>query len=586
MADNNTNQTPWEAYKQQIKQVVIGKDITAIGRFNFFWCNKLQSVTFEEGTKLERIGWGAFGYSSLPAVTIPDSVTQIDGYAFYYCSKLSSVEISENSKLAVLGGYVFRADTKITNLYIPDGITKIGTDIFQDAHDNVTLSVAANSYAQSYAEKYGLAYVARPVPTVIIASGSCGENATWELNNEGTLTINGSGPMADNNTNQTPWEAYKHQIKQVVIGKDITAIGRFNFFWCGRLESVTFEEDSKLERIGWGAFGYSSLPAITIPDSVTQIDGYAFYYCSKLSSVEISENSKLAVLGGYVFRADTKITNLYIPDGTTKIGNDIFQDAHENVTLSVAANSYAQSYAEKYGLAYVARPVPTVIIASGSCGENATWELNNEGTLTINGSGPMADNNTNQTPWEAYKQQIKQVVIGKDITAIGRFNFFWCNKLQSVTFEEGTKLERIGWGAFGYSSLPAVTIPDSVTQIDGYAFYYCSKLSSVEISENSKLAVLGGYVFRADTKITNLYIPDGITKIGTDIFQDARDNVTLSVAADSYAQAYAEAYGIAYTLRSEADAQAITVFTGEIDMTPVEDELAVFEEAFLEQNER
>ena len=586
MADNNTNQTPWEAYKQQIKQVVIGKDITAIGRFNFFWCNKLQSVTFEESTKLERIGWGAFGYSSLPAVTIPDSVTQIDGYAFYYCSKLSSVEISENSKLAVLGGYVFRADTKITNLYIPDGITKIGTDIFQDAHDNVTLSVAANSYAQSYAEKYGLAYVARPVPTVIIASGSCGENATWELNNEGTLTINGSGPMADNNTNQTPWEAYKHQIKQVVIGKDITAIGRFNFFWCGRLESVTFEEDSKLERIGWGAFGYSSLPAITIPDSVTQIDGYAFYYCSKLSSVEISENSKLAVLGGYVFRADTKITNLYIPDGTTKIGNDIFQDAHENVTLSVAANSYAQSYAEKYGLAYVARPVPTVIIASGSCGENATWELNNEGTLTINGSGPMADNNTNQTPWEAYKQQIKQVVIGKDITAIGRFNFFWCNKLQSVTFEEGTKLERIGWGAFGYSSLPAVTIPDSVTQIDGYAFYYCSKLSSVEISENSKLAVLGGYVFRADTKITNLYIPDGITKIGTDIFQDARDNVTLSVAADSYAQAYAEAYGIAYTLRSEADAQAITVFTGEIDMTPVEDELAVFEEAFLEQNER
>ena len=62
--------------------------------------------------------------------------------------------------------------------------------------------------------------------------------------------------------------------------------------------------------------------------------------------------------------------------------------------------------------------------------------------------------------------------------------------------------------------------------------------------------------------------------------------MTLSVAAGSYAQVYAEAYGIAYTPRSEADAQAITVFTGEIDMTPVEDELVVFEEAFLEQNER
>mgnify|MGYP002554459845 CR=1 FL=1 len=37
---------------------------------------------------------------------------------------------------------------------------------------------------------------------------------------------------------------------------------------------------------------------------------------------------------------------------------------------------------------------------------------------------------------------------------------------------------------------------------------------------------------------------------------------------------------------SEADAQAIAEFSGEIDMSPIEDELAVFEEAFLEQNER
>ncbi|MFQ6964589.1 MAG: hypothetical protein ACLRR6_11125 [Oscillospiraceae bacterium] len=45
-------------------------------------------------------------------------------------------------------------------------------------------------------------------------------------------------------------------------------MGKFNFFWCNKLETVTFEEDSQLERIGWGAFGYSSLPQIAIPDSV------------------------------------------------------------------------------------------------------------------------------------------------------------------------------------------------------------------------------------------------------------------------------------------------------------------------------
>ena len=584
MADNSTNHTPWEAYKHQIRHVVIGRDITAIGKFNFFWCSKLETVTFEEGSQLDRIGWGAFGYSSLPAITIPDSVTRIDGYAFYYCSKLTDVAISENSKLASLGEYAFKADGKMTYLYIPDGVTKIGTAIFKDV-SGVTLSVAENSYAQAYAEKYGIAYTARPVPAAIIASGSCGDNAAWELYNEGTLKITGSGPMADNGTNHSPWEAYKHQIRQVIIGKDITAIGRFNFFWCSRIESVSFEAGSQLERIGWGAFGYSSLKTIAIPDSVTRIDGYAFYYCSKLSDVTIGENSRLASMGEYVFKADTSLHSLYIPDSTVQIGANIFLDAVANVTLSVGENSYAQAYAEKFGIAYVARPVPVRIVASGSCGENALWELDSEGTLKISGSGPMADNETNHAPWEACKQQIKQVVIGKDITYIGKFNFFWCSKLETVTFEADSKLERIGWGAFGYSSLETITIPDSVTRLDGYAFYYCAKLTDVEISEKSSLTSMGEYVFKADTRMSSLYIPDGVTAMGKNIFLDAAE-VTLSVAAGSYAQAYAEIYGIAYTLRGEADAQAIAEFSGEIDMSPIEDELAVFEEAFLEQNER
>lgn len=584
MADNNTNQTPWEANKHQIRHVVIGRDITAIGKFNFFWCSKLETVTFEEGSQLDRIGWGAFGYSSLPAITIPDSVTRIDGYAFYYCSKLTDVAISETSKLASLGEYAFKADGKMTYLYIPDSVSAIGTAIFKDV-SGVTLSVAENSYAQAYAEKYGIAYTARPVPAAIIASGSCGDNAAWELDNEGTLKITGSGPMADNGTNHSPWEAYKHQIRQVIIGKDITAIGRFNFFWCSRIESVSFEAGSQLERIGWGAFGYSSLKTIAIPDSVTRIDGYAFYYCSKLSDVTIGENSRLASMGEYVFKADTSLHSLYIPDSTVQIGANIFLDAVANVTLSVGENSYAQAYAEKFGIAYVARPVPVRIVASGSCGENALWELDSEGTLKISGSGPMADNETNHAPWEACKQQIKQVVIGKDITYIGKFNFFWCSKLETVTFEADSKLERIGWGAFGYSSLETITIPDSVTRLDGYAFYYCAKLTDVEISEKSSLTSMGEYVFKADTRMSSLYIPDGVTAMGKNIFLDAAE-VTLSVAAGSYAQAYAEMYGIAYTLRGEADAQAIAEFSGEIDMSPIEDELAVFEEAFLEQNER
>ena len=563
MVDNIAKRAPWGNYRYYIKHILIGNEITAIGKFNFFQCSRLESVSFAENIKLARIGWGAFGYSSLPSITIPDSVTQIDGYAFYYCSKLSSVEISENSKLARMGESVFKADAKLKYLYIPDGTNNIGWGIFEGAGNNVTVSVAANSYAQAYAEKYGISYETRTPKPTVVASGSCGDNAAWTLNSEGVLSVTGNGPMSDNNTNHAPWEAYKYQIKQVVIGKDITYIGKFNFFRCSRLETVTFEEGSKLERIGWGAFGYSSLPAITIPDSVTQIDGYAFYYCSKLSNVEISENSKLTRMGEYVFKADTSLTSLYIPDCTVQIGAGLFQDAIANVTLYVAENSYAQSYAKKYGIAYETRKAKLTVVASGTCGENASWTLDSEGVLNITGDGPMADNNTNQAPWEAYKYQIKQIVIGKGITYIGKFNFFWCNKLETVTFEEGSQLERIGWGAFGYSSLPQIAIPDSVTRLEGYAFYYCSNLSNVEISESSCLTSLGECVFKADTKLTSLYIPDGMNNIGWGIFENAIANVTLSVAESSYAQTYAEKYGIAYVTRTARPAVVASGFCGE-----------------------
>ena len=581
MSDNNTNHAPWEAYKYQIKQVVIGKDITYIGKFNFFRCSRLETVTFEEGTKLERIGWGAFGYSSLPAITIPDSVNRIDGYAFYYCSKLTGVAISENSKLTRMGEYVFKADTSLTSLYIPDCTVQIGAGLFQDAIANVTLYVAENSYAQSYAKKYGIAYETRKAKLTVVASGTCGENAAWTLDSEGVLNITGDGPMADNNTNQAPWEAYKYQIKQIVIGKGITYIGKFNFFWCNKLETVTFEEGSQLERIGWGAFGYSSLPQIAIPDSVTRLEGYAFYYCSNLSNVEISESSCLTSLGECVFKADTKLS-LYIPDGMNNIGWGIFENAIANVTLSVAESSYAQTYAEKYGIAYVTRTARPAVVASGFCGEDAAWVLTSDGVLKITGSGPMADNETNHAPWEACKYLIKQVMIGKDITYIGKFNFFWCNRLETVTFEDGSQLERIGWGAFGYSSLKTIAIPDSVTRLDGYAFYYCTKLNEVAISEGSNLESIGEYAFKGDTALLSLYIPNTVTEIEDRILQDAL-NIVLSVAANSYAQAYAEKLGYTYTVRGTTDAAQLETMVTELSIIPVDDELEEFQVLFLSE---
>ena len=52
--------------------------------------------------------------------------------------------------------------------------------------------------------------------------------------------------------------------------------------------------------------------------------------------------------------------------------------------------------------------------AGGTCGENLTWTLDDQGTMTISGTGEMKSYNiTLDVPWYDYRKEIKQVIISK-----------------------------------------------------------------------------------------------------------------------------------------------------------------------------
>ena len=90
------------------------------------------------------------------------------------------------------------------------------------------------------------------------------------------------------------------------------------------------------------------------------------------------------------------------------------------------------------------------VVSSGTCGaegDNLTWTLDSEGTLTISGTGAMTDYSYgSKAPWYSSRSSIKSVTIGSGVTTIGNYAFYYC------------------------SSLASVTIPDSVTSIGGGAF--------------------------------------------------------------------------------------------------------------------
>ena len=53
-------------------------------------------------------------------------------------------------------------------------------------------------------------------------SGTCGDNLTWAIDYEGTLTISGTGKMSDyGNYDSRPWNSYKSEIKKVEMKFEI-----------------------------------------------------------------------------------------------------------------------------------------------------------------------------------------------------------------------------------------------------------------------------------------------------------------------------------------------------------------------------
>ena len=66
----------------------------------------------------------------------------------------------------------------------------------------------------------------------IIASGTCGDDLIWTFEEEGTLTITGSGDMDSSWTGYmyAPWANYRPDIKSIVINGNVNSIGQYAFY--------------------------------------------------------------------------------------------------------------------------------------------------------------------------------------------------------------------------------------------------------------------------------------------------------------------------------------------------------------------
>ncbi len=148
-----------------------------------------------------------------------------------------------------------------------------------------------------------------------------------------------------------------------------------------------------------------------------------------------------------------------------------------------------------------ATPTATPIQTSGTCGDNLTWTLTDDGVLTISGTGAMSNYYTGSLSAQWKGQTLKSVTMKSGVTSIGNYAFYQC------------------------SSLTGIMIPDSVTSIGGCAFSGCSALTDVYYagSEEEWSALTIGAQNGPLTKATIHYIATGPTPTpsGTSVPGDA-----------------------------------------------------------------
>lgn len=333
-----------------------------------------------------------------------------------------------------------------------------------------------------------------------IVSGDWGSNITWVFDRStGTLTLSGEGEMDSTLVRDTPWRNnFDQDIINLVIGEGITNIGGSTFNSCVNLQNVQIP--NSVTSIDWGAFGNcDSLTEISIPFGVTTIAGSAFEDCDGLIAITIP--ASVTTIGEHAFFRCIGLQSITFegdaPVFETEEDGSIYTFGVVTATAYYPANNptWNADVMQNYGGTITWTPVGgagEIIIANGTCGENVTWMLDDEGVLTISGTGDMA---IDVVPWRDYREFITAVVIQEGVTSIDDDAFYRC------------------------SGLTSIEIPDSVTEIGDYAFDWCSNLKHVTIG--SGITAIGEGVFSLCYNLTSIRIPDSVTSIDVNAFRNS-----------------------------------------------------------------
>ncbi len=304
------------------------------------------------------------------------------------------------------------------------------------------------------------------------SSGNCGDsgsNVTWLLDDNGTLTISGSGKIEDYRSDiDQPWYSNRSDITSVVIEPGVTSIGSLAFYKC------------------------SNLTSITIPSGLTSIGEMAFFNCSALTSVTIPNG--VISIGNFAFGSCTGLKSITIPSSVTSIENNIFQDCTGLTNITVDSSN--PSFCSESGVLF--NKDKTTLIY---CPRRKTGRYTIPDGVTAIGDYAFY-----------YCSGLTSVTIPSSVTSIGESAFQHCTGLTSITIPNSvTSIVNLAF--WDCDSLTIVYIPSGVNFVP------------------DESGLTGDFISQTATKITYTVDSSNNVKI-TDISLSSGNTVDIPATID------------------------------------------------------